>query len=231
MWIFILAGQSNMAGRGLVEPQDTVPNRRILTINSANEIIVAKEPLHFYEPTLTGLDCGHSFANRLIRKLNEEITILLLPLAVGGSSTQQWLGDSLHRNVKLMSNFRERVDAAREHGIIKGILWHQGEADADSKNIVDYQERLLKIFREFRMYCGNTTLPILIGELGTFSENQDHWNLINKAIHQYATTDKNAIVINTSDLKSKTDKIHFNSEGQRSMGRRMADKFAELPKL
>ncbi|MEQ8808135.1 MAG: sialate O-acetylesterase, partial [Imperialibacter sp.] len=29
-WVFVMAGQSNMAGRGIVEPQDTVTNPRIL---------------------------------------------------------------------------------------------------------------------------------------------------------------------------------------------------------
>ncbi len=231
VWIFILAGQSNMAGRGFVEPQDTMPNSRILTINAANQIIIAKEPLHFYEPNLTGLDCGHSFANRLLRNLNMEITILLLPVAVGGSSSNQWLGDSLHRNVRLMSNFKERVEATRDYGIIKGILWHQGESDADSRNVAGYQLRLEKIFNQFRTYCGNPYLPILIGELGSFSENQSQWNLINEAIHQYGATDKNSIVISTGDLKPKADKIHFNSEGQRSMGRRMAEEFLEFSKL
>ena len=65
-WVFILAGQSNMAGRGRVEPQDTVPEGRILTINNSGELIVAKEPLHFYEPSLTGLDCGLSFGKALL---------------------------------------------------------------------------------------------------------------------------------------------------------------------
>lgn len=231
VWIFILAGQSNMAGRGFVEPQDTMPNSRILTINAANQIIIAKEPLHFYEPNLTGLDCGHSFANRLLRNLNKEITILLLPVAVGGSSSQQWLGDSLHRNVRLMSNFKKKVEAMRDYGIVKGILWHQGESDADTGNIAGYQGRLEKIFNEFRSYCGNTNIPILIGELGSFSENQAQWNLVNEAIHQYGATDKNSIVISTSDLKPKADKIHFNSEGQRLMGSRMAEKFLEFSKL
>ena len=58
VWVFILADQSNMAGRGFVEPEDTVPNNRILSINSNNELIVAKEPIHFYTPDYKGLGCG-----------------------------------------------------------------------------------------------------------------------------------------------------------------------------
>src|SRR5262245_10495512 len=61
VWVFILAGQSNMAGRGFVEPDDTVVVKRLLSIDKDGQLINAKEPLHFYEPNLTGLDCGYSF--------------------------------------------------------------------------------------------------------------------------------------------------------------------------
>jgi len=230
LWIFFMAGQSNMAGRGIVEPQDTLSHPRILTITKLNEIILAKEPLHFYEPNLTGLDCGRSFAQQLIKEIDSSITILLIPAAVGGSSTHQWLGDSLHRNVKLLSNFRERMEFAKKHGTIKGILWHQGEADTETSLISGYEERLQKLFSQLRTNAGNRKLPILIGELGSFSQNQTNWDLINKAIHRYAAEDKNSFVIDTQDLKSKEDRIHFNSEAQRLMGERMAKKFVEVRK-
>src|SRR5450432_2255002 len=67
VWVFLMAGQSNMAGRGLVEPEDTVPDKSVLTINAKGQLMYAKEPLHFYEPTLTGLDCGLSFGKTLIK--------------------------------------------------------------------------------------------------------------------------------------------------------------------
>ncbi len=182
----------------------------------------------FYEPNLTGLDCGYAFANQLVKNIDETITILLVPVAVGGSSSQQWLGDSLYRNVKLLSNFKNRVEAVKKYGTIKGVLWHQGESDTQSSLIAGYGERLKQLFSRFRKEVGNPAVPIFIGELGSYSENQTNWNLINEAIHKYAEVDKNAFVINTQDLKSKDDKIHFNSEGQRMMGERMAKKFLEI---
>jgi hypothetical protein len=227
VWIFIMAGQSNMAGRGFVEPQDTVSNPRILSINKNNEIILAKEPLHFYEPNLTGLDCGLSFGRQLIQDIDRSIKVLLIPTAVGGSSTYQWLGDSLHRNVKLLSNFKQRVEAAKKYGTVKGILWHQGESDTDSSSILGYDERLEKIFTQFRIIVGDVNLPIILGELGSFSNNQANWDRINKAIQNYILRDEHAFVVETRDLKSKEDKIHFTSEGQRLMGERMAKKFVE----
>lgn len=230
VWIFILAGQSNMAGRGFVEPQDTIPNSRILTINHKNEIIVAKEPLHFYEPKLTGLDCGMSFANHLLKNIPRKVTILLVPTAVGGSSSRQWLDDSVHRDVKLFTNFKQRVDFTKRHGVVKGILWHQGESDTNSQIIPGYDQRLEKLFAMFRSTCDNPTLPILVGELGAYSENPIHWNLINEAIHRYSEKDLNIRVIATGDLSPKEDRIHFNATGQRTMGERMAEQFMSFRK-
>lgn len=228
LWIFFMAGQSNMAGRGIVEPQDTVPYDRILTINVSNEIIIAKEPLHFYEPNLTGLDCGLSFARRLLQNAGKDVSILLIPVAVGGSSSHQWLGDSIHRNVKLMTNFSQRAEAAGKHGTFKGILWHQGESDTSDERIQGYEQRLKNIFTQLRTTCGNLSLPIFIGELGSYSENQAQWKALNEAIRRYAGTDENSFVIATGDLKPKADKIHFDAEGQRIMGQRMAVAFQKF---
>jgi hypothetical protein len=83
VWVFILAGQSNMAGRGKVEPNDTIPNLRVLSINQNGELIIAKEPLHFYEPSMAGLDCGLSFGKEILKHIPDSITILIIPTAVG----------------------------------------------------------------------------------------------------------------------------------------------------
>lgn len=225
IWVFILAGQSNMAGRGIVEPQDTVPNKRILSINKNGQLIIAKEPLHFYEPNLTGLDCSYSFGKTMIKNIPDSISVLIIPTAVGGSSISQWLGDSLFRNVKLFSNFLAKVEIGKQYGTIKGILWHQGESDANEKNIPLYPERLSKLFIKFRPAIENDNLPILLGELGSFSKNKEGFELINKAIHNYSAQDANTTVISTGDLKHKGDSLHFNSKAQRTMGKRFAEAY------
>ncbi|MDX2072664.1 MAG: sialate O-acetylesterase [Haliscomenobacter sp.] len=135
VWVFLLAGQSNMAGRGIVEAQDALTDPRIFSINSKGEVILAKEPLHFYEPSRVGLDCGLSFGKTLLKGVPKKVSILLLPTAVGGSSMRQWLGDSTYREVKLWSNFLEKVAIGKKYGQIKGILWHQGESDANERSI------------------------------------------------------------------------------------------------
>jgi len=228
VWVFIMAGQSNMAGRGIVEPEDTVSVKRIFSINKDGQIIIAKEPLHFYEPERTGLDCGLSFAKTLISKIPDSISVLIIPTAVGGSSISQWLGDSVFRNVKLFSNFLSKIEIGKQNGIIKGILWHQGESDANKNNIPLHKQRLHLLFSKFRAEIGNNELPVLLGELGSFSNNPADFNLINKAIHDYAAEDKNSRVISTKDLKDKGDHLHFDSEGQRTMGKRFANAYLSM---
>ena len=228
VWVFIMAGQSNMAGRGVVEKADTVPHKRILSVNNAGQIVVAKEPLHFYEPTLTGLDCGVMFARTLIKKIPDSVSILMIPTAVGGSSISQWLNDSLHRGVVLFSNFLKHVEIGKNFGVIKGILWHQGESDANERNIPYYKKRMGELFTKFRAAVGNDNLPVMVGELGSFSDNPANFSLINKAIHEYAAQDKNCGVISTTSLNDKGDHLHFNSKGQREMGKRFARAYLQV---
>ena len=225
IWVFILTGQSNMAGRGFVEPEDTVPVKRLLTINERGQLIIAKEPFHFYEPSLTGLDCGYSFGTTLIKNIPDSISVLVIPTAVGGSSISQWLGDSVHRNVKLFSNFLDKLEIGKRYGILKGILWHQGESDANEKDIPLYPKRLSELMMMFRTSAGNSNLPVLLGELGSFSKDNENWKLINKAINEYSLHDKLTTVISTADLEHKGDSIHFDSKGQRAMGKRFAEAY------
>ena len=222
VWVFIMAGQSNMAGRGMVEPEDTIPNNRILTINAKNEIIIAKEPLHFYEPKMTGLDCGVSFAQELLTGIPDSVSILMIPTAVGGSSVLKWISDSPHRGVHLQSNFKAKAELAKKYGEIKGILWHQGESDMKADRIKNRQNHLNTLFTEFRTYIGNKNLPILMGKLGSYSKEPKQWKKMNKQITKYANKDKYAVVVKTKDFVDRGDKLHFNSEGQREIGKRYA---------
>jgi hypothetical protein len=222
LWCFLMAGQSNMAGRGIVEPKDTLPSDRIFTINKSNELIIAKEPLHFYDPSMTGLDCGLSFGKAILKHLPDSISVLLIPTAIGGSSITKWLNDSIHRGVPLLTNFKEKVKIGNEYGVVKGVLWHQGEADANDKNIPLYKDRLSELFSLFRNVTGDGNLPILIGELGSYSRCDEDWQKINEQIRLCTLTDNMAFLINTFDLKDKGDKVHFNSHGQRTLGKRFA---------
>ena len=230
LWIFMMAGQSNMAGRGKVEAQDMITNRRILTVDKENNWILAKEPIHFYESP-GGLDCGLSFAKYLLKYLPDSISIAMIPCAVGGSSVTEWLGDSIHRDVRLLSNFNKKVDISKKKGVIKGIIWHQGERNANQEDIPVYKASLVALFAKFRQNIGNEELPIIMGELGKFAEppeKQIYFNQINNIIHLVGQKDPNCYWISSEGLTDKGDHLHFDSDSQRELGRRYANKFLDL---
>lgn len=230
-WLFILAGQSNMAGRGFVEPNDTLANPGILSLNKNNQWVLAKEPLHFYQPKLTGLDCGMSFARELQKSVGDSIVIGLVPCAVGGSSVENWASDSVFNEVRLLSNFKEKAAYAKQSGIIKGILWHQGESDATPEKIASYKTKLQELFDHFREYIGNDSLPIILGELGTYSVSETrkmYWDSVNTIIRSIPENDPDCYVISSDGLTPNDDFIHFNSASQRELGRRYAQKFARI---
>lgn len=230
VWIFLMAGQSNMAGRGAIEAQDLVTDPRILSIDQQGAWVTAQEPLHFYEPAGAGLDCGMSFAGEMLNHVPDSVCIAMIPCAVGGSSVYEWLGDSVHRGVQLLTNFKEKVEISNGKGVIKDILWHQGERNANADDIPSYKEALDALFVKFRSLTGLDDLPIIMGELGRFAippGKQSYFNQINDIIHSVALEDPHSYYISSEGLTDKGDNLHFDARSQRELGRRYAQKYVE----
>ncbi|UXP33892.1 sialate O-acetylesterase [Reichenbachiella agarivorans] len=228
LYIFLMAGQSNMAGRGFVEPEDTIPNKRILTIDQSMNWIYAKEPLHFYEPKMTGLDCGLSFARALLDSLPEGISVAMIPCAVGGSSIEKWLYNRNHRGVDLLENYKSKVAFAQKYGRVKGILWHQGESNAKIDQIPAYGQKLDSLIAIFRATVANDTLPVFVGELGQYTQpvdKQQRWDALNETIREVANGDSNIYIVETQGLTHKGDYTHLDSESLRELGIRYAQRY------
>jgi hypothetical protein len=225
VWLFVLAGQSNMAGRGLVEPSDTVPDSRILFVTPDMRWAVAKEPLQLYQPALTGLGPGLAFARTLLDNLDEDIYIGLIPCAVGGSSTENWLTDSLYNGVRLKSNLTEKLKWAMNYGTVKGIIWHQGESDANASKIQLFRENTEALFEYFRSVAGDPGLPVVAGELGLFpgvEKNRPEYLQINDILSSIAAGDPDTELVRSFGTRPKSDLVHFDGPSQRIMGRRYA---------
>lgn len=225
-YIFLLAGQSNMAGRGIVQPQDTVASTRVLVLTKDQQWEYAKEPLHYYEPGRTGLDCGLSFGKKLASFYDRSITIGLVPCAIGGSAIEQWLGDSTYRNVKLYSNLMKNARAAMQYGTIKGILWHQGESNAGANSYRNYRQKLEELFTRVRNDLNIPDLPVYAGQLALFLSRKTNPNAdkVNEDLQALSVSMKNVYIIKTTDLTPLKDSIHFDSRSQRIMGGRFAEK-------
>jgi hypothetical protein len=226
--VFILAGQSNMAGRGLVEAIDTISSPRILTINQQGQLILAKEPLHFYEPTRTGLDCGLSFGKALLKYLPTRFKIVLIPTAVGGTKVNQWINDSIHRSVQLLTNFKEKISLAKQYGTLAGILWHQGESDANEQNIPTYKTDLIRLFTLFRNIAESPQLPIIMGELGYFQPNLVNKQKINDQLKELSEQNNWISMVSSKGLKCMADNEHFDANSIRILGKRYAAAFHQM---
>lgn len=81
-YVFLLAGQSNMAGRGKPQLQDTTVVSNIYMLNAAMQWVPAREPLHFDKPAIVGVGPGFAFAREIMRK-DQQAIIYLIPAAVG----------------------------------------------------------------------------------------------------------------------------------------------------
>jgi len=226
-FVFLLAGQSNMSGRANIELCDTIISDRILTIDENLKLIEAISPIHFYESN-SGLSCGISFANTLIAHVDSNVEIVIIPTAIGGSTISNWINDDNHRNVESLTNFIEKLNLGLEIGDVKGVLWHLGESDSnDTININNYKSRMSYLFSQFRSFSGDYSLPIFVGQLGSYSNNNLRWQQINNQIIDYSITDENCFVIYTSDLNHNGDFLHFDSESQRKLGCRFAISYVD----
>lgn len=104
MDLFLLLGQSNMAGRGTIvhSPKkkriSTVPSpliidgHEIYSFNCNNEWIPAQHPLHYDKPHVCGVGPGLAFAKviAILDCVGEKRKIGLIPCAMGGSSLNEW---------------------------------------------------------------------------------------------------------------------------------------------
>ena len=220
--IYLMAGQSNMAGRGAMEGVDSGTHPRILAIDCAGSLVLAREPLHyFYHPAFAGLDCGRSFATHLLPYIPADSRICLVPCAIGNTRLDEWLHDSSH-NVAIYNNLISRAQVAMQRGVLQGVLWHQGESDAENVRVHDYYAAdLQQLIGKVRKDLGDESLPFFVATLADFCA-RPYKDEVNLAIHHVAQTLGHVTVVSTADLSSKADGVHFDAAGQREMGRRFA---------
>ena len=96
MQVFLLMGQSNMAGRGKVDASQQ-PDPHIFSLGKDMNWEPAKDPLHF-DKKEAGVGPGLSFAREVV-KSDPTVTVGLVPAAVGGTSLDEWApGGKLYTN-------------------------------------------------------------------------------------------------------------------------------------
>ena len=168
MMLVLLAGQSNMAGRGEIEPEDREEIPGLLMINRNFEWVPAVEPVTA-DRSFAGVGPGRTFG-RLLLEANPGCTVGLVPTAVGGTPISAWKrgGSSpWDPRERPYDQAIERAAAALQRGDFAAVLWHQGETDARLKNS-RYAEDLQEVIRNFRADLPLAGVPFLCGGLGEY---------------------------------------------------------------
>ncbi len=218
MKLFLLIGQSNMAGRGKVEPQDKVENPHIFMLNKELKWVPATDPLHFDKPGMAGVGPGSEFAREIL-KADPNAAIGLIPCAFGGTSLDQWKAGG-----KLYTAAVERTKEAMKQGKLAGILWHQGESDSnDPKNVVTYSDRLSVMIGQLRTDLQADKVSVVLGELIHGFKTNDS---INVALAAAAKKIPLCALASSDGLGKK--ELHFDAADARAFGKRYATEYLKL---
>ena len=232
--IFLLIGQSNMAGRGyMLEGDDEIIDKNVFILDDKGEVVPARNPLNQYSSIRKNMSMqricpGYGFAQKIAKKTNRKI--LLVVNARGGTTLAQWAkgdtGDGFYEEAV------RRTRQAMKYGTLKAILWHQGCGDVSKSDV--YMMKLSSFVNSLRTDL-NAQVPFIAGELGQW---RSHVDVFNDMIH---TISKNIpdsdwvsskgcgpIVTSKSDGKPDFKDPHFDRKSQIILGKRYADKVLKM---
>ncbi len=225
MDVYLLVGQSNMAGRGIVT--DSTSECGILSLNKNDEWVAARDPLHF-DKSEAGVGPGLSFA-REIKQLSQKRCIGLVPCAVGGTSISKWKPDAYDKatNTHPYNDMINRLKIALKSGTLKGILWHQGESDSQNGNYKLYEVRFDSLLNNISKEIGINIndIPVIVGEVGRFfilKQPPNESGKINEVLNVIAAKHRNIFCVSSEGLTDRGDSLHFNVSSAKELGRRYA---------
>ena len=225
--IFLLIGQSNMYGCG--DPEDVPPiEHPQVFMYQSGKWIQAKDPLHVEKPVNPSVGLGMSFAVSLLETF-PDMNVGIVQCAFGGTPLSSWVPGA-----KLYENAVSLVGRSGSNGILRGILWHQGESDADAQaNAETYAERFSGMIQGFRSDLSAHDVPFISGELGRFLESSDRfvfYDTINRSLNAAGVDvgDRFYRCVSSAGLKDKGDGLHFNSRSLRDFGIRYAREFIKI---
>ncbi|MBR5870753.1 MAG: sialate O-acetylesterase [Clostridia bacterium] len=221
---FLLIGQSNMAGRGLIAEAHEIDTSHIL-ISSNGCWTAMFRPINRDRP-FAGVNLAESFAEAYANK--HAVDVGLIACAEGNSKLDDWMPGSI-----LYDNAVSCCRLAARTSEIKGVLWHQGECDIPEERRLTYRVRFEKFMEALRRDAGLGDIPFLLGGLGDFladctqgnQEEDRTYYLLNRELEAIAAHNANVGFVSAVGLGANEDNIHFNSDALYTFGLRYFDAF------
>ncbi len=229
--LFLLVGQSNMAGRGKLAEEDQVPHPRVLTFSADEQWVPAIDPLHFDKPAVVTVGLGRTFGIEVAER-SPGWTVGLIPCAVGGSPIDAWTPGTYYGPTKShpWDDAIRRAQAAMQHGTLRGILWHQGESDSGGKLAEAYQQKLDDLIDRLRRELDAPDIPVIVGQLGQFPERpwSEFRHTVDRAHRELPLRVARTVFVPSNGLVHGGDEVHFDAASYREFGRRYAQAFLTL---
>jgi len=240
--LWVLAGQSNMQGLGDLKDV-TSPHPKVMLFGMDRTWKQAEEPLHWlvdspdpvhsgdpesrverskqqHENRTKGAGLGLPFAVRMVEAT--DVPVGLIAVAHGGTSMAQWDpskkgegGESLYGSMTLS------VEAVG--GRVRGVLWYQGESDANPEAAEVYPEVFADFIAAVRADFEQPELPFYLVQIGRFVADRDPepWNRIQEAQRLLPSRVPFTGVVATVDLELD-DLIHVGTSGLKRLGSQLA---------
>ena len=221
--VFLLLGQSNMAGYPKAQQADRAEDPRIRVLGfddcaatgrRTDVWDVAAPPLH--ECWNDGLGPGDYFAKTLLARIPEGDSIGLVPSAISGERIEAFLKVGGTRYDRLIARARLAQQAG---GVIEGILFHQGESNNGDPS---WPGKVNTLITDLRADLGIGAVPFLAGELLYVGGAAGH----NRLVNQLPGMLSNAYVISADGLAldpADTEwNLHFDHDSQVEFGKRYA---------
>ncbi len=240
--LWVLAGQSNMEGVGdLVDVTPPSANVGLLGLNGrwseAEEplhwLVDSPDPVHSGDPESRekrsaeqhktrkkGAGLGLPFAAQMVQLTG--VPVGLIATAHGGTSMAQWDPAKKGEGGKsLYGSMLKQVALAG--GKVKGVLWYQGESDANPKSAEVYPKAMADLIAAFRSDFDQPDLPFYFVQIGRVVRGGDPsaWNSVQDAQRRLAERVPNTAVVSVIDLELD-DGIHVGTQGLKRLGHRLA---------
>ena len=239
--VWLLGGQSNMQGCGYFSKPRPASDPQVRAFFMDDRWGAAKDPIHNMwecvdqvhvdlsggvrpqKPAPDWGACpGPSFGNEMCRLTG--VPQGLIACSHGGTSMTQW--DPLLRKEGGKSLYGAMVRRLRKNGgRAAGLVWYQGEGEANPVDAGVYTGRMKKFAASLRRDSGDSGLPIVIVQIarviGWGSDAAGPWNSIQDQQGRLPQVIRNLEVVPAIDLPLD-DIIHISGAGQQVLGVRLA---------
>ena len=124
--LYLLVGQSNMAGRGKVTPEDKKPQEGVLMLTKELKWVPATDPMHF-DKKIAGVGLGRTFGIEMSEE-DSDVTVGLIPCAVGGSPILAWEPGGYHESTKthpwddMMPRAKAALESEEDSDVTVGLI-------------------------------------------------------------------------------------------------------------